>query len=234
MTVATSSLDLSIGTDQLGVLTTTRRVVERSRYVHIDHVASPRSRPAWRGAIGRRPGTRAPLGRRDREAPPTWLLVLDALNFSFWGEPRWRVEYRGELLNGYTALAAALTRAVGEGVPLTDAELPRVDDARPTSTRCSPARARSRCSTAGSRTCTRSATCCCRSTTVRSAARPELRRLGACGWSADWSTELLSFDDVADHSGEEVRFYKRAQILAADLYGAFRGEVSGSSATWIS
>lgn len=58
------------------------------------------------------------------ERTVNWVLALDALNFCFWampGEPRWRVEWSGQTLDGYAALAAALTRAVEEGRPLWDA-----------------------------------------------------------------------------------------------------------------
>ncbi len=37
-----------------------------------------------------------------------------------------------------------------------------------------------------------------------------------------------SFDDVAVYQGREVRFYKRAQILVADLAGAFDGKGLGT------
>src|SRR6185312_4172735 len=53
-----------------------------------------------------------------------WVLVLDALNFCFWGEPeqpRWRVDWHGQIYDGYYALAAALSRAVEDGVPLWEA-----------------------------------------------------------------------------------------------------------------
>ena len=36
-----------------------------------------------------------------------------------------------------------------------------------------------------------------------------------------------SFDDVVQSEAGEIRFYKRAQILAADLHGAFTGEGLG-------
>src|SRR5262249_34507077 len=116
-----ANLDLSLDTDQLGRLTSTPRVVELSRYVHIDEAALAALAPRLARRIAA-PGSGPSYPFRDgSEKTANWLLVLDALNFSFWGEPRWRVEYRGELLNGYTALAAALTRAVEEGVPITDA-----------------------------------------------------------------------------------------------------------------
>jgi hypothetical protein len=50
-----------------------------------------------------------------------FVLVLDALNFYFWGEPRWRVTERGETEDGYWALTMALRRALREGFPITDA-----------------------------------------------------------------------------------------------------------------
>ncbi|MBW1921066.1 MAG: hypothetical protein JRI81_12705 [Deltaproteobacteria bacterium] len=38
---------------------------------------------------------------------------------------------------------------------------------------------------------------------------------------------LISFKDVAEYGGRKVFFYKRAQILAADLCGAFEGKSWG-------
>ncbi|MCK4787827.1 MAG: hypothetical protein KAV87_29000, partial [Desulfobacteraceae bacterium] len=37
-----------------------------------------------------------------------------------------------------------------------------------------------------------------------------------------------SFNDVVEYQGQKVFFYKRAQILTADLYGAFNGKKWGS------
>jgi hypothetical protein len=40
--------------------------------------------------------------------------------------------------------------------------------------------------------------------------------------------EFSSFRDVANYQGQEVRFFKRAQICVADLYGAFGGKRWGT------
>ncbi|MDY6954923.1 MAG: queuosine salvage family protein, partial [Thermodesulfobacteriota bacterium] len=40
--------------------------------------------------------------------------------------------------------------------------------------------------------------------------------------------KLTSFQDVSEYEGQEVFFYKRAQILAADLHGAFDGKGQGA------
>src|SRR5437588_13115984 len=138
--------------DGLGVLSSTRRVVEQGEYVWINReqvellaaqfLASDTRMSANalqgdyqspRQASDNAVDTMLPaLTWYDRyhfhdgtERTVNWLLVLDALNFCFWAEknqPRWRIEYQGEPLNGYWAEAASLTRAVEEGLPLWDAE----------------------------------------------------------------------------------------------------------------
>ena len=214
---------MSAVADSLGVLGSCRLVAEKSRYVHVDEAAlaglapglARRVRPpAWHQRYHWVDGT---------EKSANWLLVLDALNFSFWGDPRWRVEYRGETLDGYFALAASLTRAVEEGRPLWDArylsaltteELGQIlggENVVPLLDR-------------------------------RLEHLHELgdvlqmkydrwfaRAVESCKGSAVRLVQLVagdfqSFDDVADFKGQEVRFYKRAQLLVSDLYGAFGGE----------
>ena len=43
--------------------------------------------------------------------------------------------------------------------------------------------------------------------------------------------DFPSFNDVAEYRGEQVRFYKRAQLLASDLWGAFGGKTWARSRT---
>jgi hypothetical protein len=47
---------------------------------------------------------------------------------------------------------------------------------------------------------------------------------------ADLVRRFPSFDDVATYDGDEVRFYKRAQILVSDLYGIYEGRGLGAFA----
>jgi len=111
--------------DTLGILSSTREVVEQGEYVWIDterinalaeqwaqeipaHIRNDgqSEQPVWDDRYHFHDGT---------ERTVNWLLVLDALNFCFWAEkkqPRWSIDYKGETLNGYWAEAAALTRAV--------------------------------------------------------------------------------------------------------------------------
>ncbi len=214
--------------DPLGVLATTREVVARARHVWIDRAAVERAAEALAGReIPVPEWDRALHWEGGREETANYVLVLDALNFCFWGEPRWRVAYRGQRYDGYWALAAALRHALEAGVPLYDAaflagvsrdevaeilrgehEIPLLD-ARVHNLR-----------EVG------------RGLLERSAGQFS-RMIEAAGRSAAALIRQVivtfpSFDDVALYDGAVVRFYKRAQILASDLAGAFRGRDLGA------
>jgi len=117
--------------DPLGVLVSTAFVIRQAVSVTIDEstigrfaddlVALRTAPPPWDSTLHFRDLTAD-------GAPRTagWILVLDALNFCFWAQGddpgvRWRVEWQGEIHDGYAALAAALSRAVAEGIPVWDA-----------------------------------------------------------------------------------------------------------------
>jgi hypothetical protein len=229
-------LDFDIARDPLRVLETTRLVVEASRLVTIDRdkveevagllATAPEPEADWSHELH-------PPARDDAELA-NLVLVLDALNFCFWnipstGRPRWRVTYAGQTHDGYWALAVALRRAVEAGIPLADAEYlatlteddiatilagdPGGDDIPLLHARLEH---------------------------LREAGRTLLARWDgqfleaiseANGSSAKLVREVLtalpSFRDTAPWNGHEIRFYKRAQILIADLYGAFNGAGPG-------
>lgn len=116
--------------DPLGVLTSCRAVVQSSQHVRIDDVAIERvavevldadDPPGWDTDLHYRA-----TGPEGDERTAMWLMVLDALNFCFWGQgtdpqQRWRVRWKGDLVDGYVALVAALTIALERGFPLHDA-----------------------------------------------------------------------------------------------------------------
>lgn len=112
------------GNDPLGVLGSTAPVAEGSRWVRIDGRAVLRFARSHPNLL---PPARPEEKLHCTFLPPerflNYLLVLEALNFSFWDEePRWRVSHGGGEYDGYWALAAALHRAVSEeGLPLWEA-----------------------------------------------------------------------------------------------------------------
>ncbi|CCF84377.1 queuosine 5'-phosphate N-glycosylase/hydrolase [Nitrolancea hollandica] len=209
--------------DPLGVLETTRRVVDQAVLVRIDRDAAARVAKLLAAETATPPGWNRDLHWEGTpEQTANYLLLLDALNFCFWGEPRWRVTYRGTRYDGYWALAAALKRALEAGLPLYDAAYLAGLDA-----------ARLQQVFQGEHTIPLFDA---RLDNTREVGRVLIERYGgqfaraieAAGGSATRLVEIVvssfpSFRDTASYKGAEVRFYKRAQILASDLAGAFGG-----------
>ncbi|HLI90511.1 MAG TPA: queuosine salvage family protein [Ktedonobacteraceae bacterium] len=219
--------------DPLGVLGSTRWVVEQGErvWINIDRVkllseqwaeedSAPQT-PQWYDRYHFFDGTQRSVN---------WLLLLDALNFCFWaekGQPRWTIDYHGEKLNGYWAEAAALTRAVEEGLPLWDAEyLSTISE----ETMAHIFRGEQSIPLFEQRVAN-----------AREAGRVLLdhfdgqfsQAIEQAGGSAVALVLLLaerfpSFHDVACYRQREVRFLKRAQICVADLHGAFKGKSWGA------
>lgn len=214
----------------LGVLESTRRVVDHARSVAIDQNAVDALAARLAGQ-----GVEAPEWRvwphwwdaSDRAAD--YALVLDALNFCFWaapGEQRWRVQFEGQTLDGYWALAACLRRALDAGTPLLDpGYLAEIDEAAV------------RTLFAGEAEIPMLAE---RVANLREVGQG-LRAVGgsfasmvrAAGGSGETLVSEIvrrfpSFDDVATYDGEPVRLYKRAQILVSDLHGIYAGTGLGA------
>jgi hypothetical protein len=237
MTTIPSVADAASGgrrPDSLGVLETTRPVVDAARLVRIDLAAV---------------AALAEDLARDRPSPPAWdavhhyvdespggevrtaqyILVLDALNFCFWGEPRWQVEaieQSGGWINGYYALAVALKRAILKRIPLLDAGYLAsltLDDLRGI------LRGRGEIPLLAERLAN-----------LREVGRALVARHdgqfanlvrqtegSAVALTLAIAREFQSFDDATTWRGGEVRFYKRAQICVADLAGSLGGRGLG-------
>lgn len=234
------SLDLSAAGehDPLGVLASTAPVVHTARHVRVDGARATAvaaqiaggdlAAPAWDETLHFRDGTWRSAG---------WILALDALNFCFWSvspEPagRWRVGYRGEVYDGYRALAAALTRAVEEGRPLWDAAYLAAVDAAELAAILRPVPGSPEIPLFAERLANLRELGQGLSASYPGATPAAALIADAGGSAAQLVRNVVrtfpSFDDVATYDGQEIRFYKRAQILVADLHGAFAGAGLGA------
>src|SRR5436305_140444 len=223
--------------DQLGVLSSTKFVVEQGKHVWINPQQVEALSKAWiqdqtlQVAIPTAPGQWFTDYHffDGTERTVNWMLVLDALNFCFWaekGQARWTMHYRGESLNGYWAEAASLKRAVEEGIPLWDATyLSNIS-----------------CETVahifrGTQTIPLLEQ---RAAHLQEVGRVLLENFSgqfahAIEQTAGSAVQLVhllvhyfsSFRDVTHYQQREIRFFKRAQICVADLYGAFGGQQWG-------
>lgn len=208
------------------VLASAVRVSEASREVKIN-------RDAVAGAVKR-------MGEEGLRIPPwdsshhffdggvgtvAYFLVLDSLNFCFWpapGRERWEIDYGSGRLSGYNALATALKRAVQSGAPVTRADYLAdlsLEDLK---------------AILGGRGELQLMEL--RLSILHELGRVLIEQYGgrfqgpvaaakrsALQLARVLAKTLSSFRDVASYGGEEVLFLKRAQIFAADLYGAFQG-----------
>ncbi|WP_201363862.1 queuosine 5'-phosphate N-glycosylase/hydrolase [Dictyobacter formicarum] len=223
-------------TDPLGILTSTRAVIDLAKnvWINTEHIEQLSKRWIQEDAQGQKPAM--PLwDERYHFSDGTgrtvnWLLLLDALNFCFWAEkdqPRWAIEYQKQTLNGYWAEAAALKRAVEEGLPLWDAEYLR---------------------TISEETMAHifrgSGTIPLFEQRVQNAREVghvlldryagqftnaiEQAKRNAINLVLLLERDFPSFRDVAVYRGQPVRFLKRAQITVADINGSFHGQGWGN------
>jgi hypothetical protein len=216
------------GPDGLRVLATTWPVVEQARSVRIVPEAVERLAERLAAAPVERPSWRVlPHWWDESDLTAQYVFVLDTLNFSFWGEPKWRVEYRGRWYDGYWALAAALRRAIEDAHGILNAE--GMVNVGPSDLAWI---------FAGEGELPLLAA---RATALQEAGWWLLRHwegsfanaVRAAGGSAvalveRLAGELSSYRDVVRWRGREVRFLKRAQLLVADLFGAYEGRGLGA------
>lgn len=170
------------------------------------------------------------------ESTVDFIFTMDLLNFSFWSElkeesKRFGIDYHGRKWTGYWSLVAALQRALDEGIPITSPEFWLNEDEftedllrhvfRSTSDEEIPLlKERFDC--------------------MREAAQILDEKFDGsfinCIYDANQSAAALvnlladefpCFRDEGVFDGRTVRFYKRAQILVADLWACFDGESYG-------
>ncbi|XP_025108209.1 LOW QUALITY PROTEIN: queuosine salvage protein-like [Pomacea canaliculata] len=165
------------------------------------------------------------------EAAVKWVFLADTLNFSFWSasdEEKYMVRYGGSDHTGYWSLCAAINRALDKGIPITDPsfyasisretftqlfysdspyEMPMIDE---------------------------------RVKVLQEAGTVLMQKYGGsfvnCIKECDKSAQSLmrlvlkdfpAYRDIADFNGKKVAFYKRVQILIADIWGACEGKGLG-------
>ena len=51
-----------------------------------------------------------------------FIFVFDSMNFCYWGDPKWTIEYQGKPYDGAYGMIAALGKAVDSGIPILEAE----------------------------------------------------------------------------------------------------------------
>ncbi|XP_059469050.1 queuosine 5'-phosphate N-glycosylase/hydrolase isoform X2 [Neocloeon triangulifer] len=159
------------------------------------------------------------------------LLVMDALNFSFWtpdNQPKWTVVYDDVPYTGYFALCAALVRAKKEGVDvwrpevyskLTEQQLKEILRSS-TTTEVPLIKERCQClQEVGNVLTTKFSGSF--SNLIKQAEESAVNLLNLI------VSSFPCFRDEATYKGQKVAIYKRAQILVADVWSCFEGQGQG-------
>ncbi len=63
------------------------------------------------------------LDHLEEEDKINFIFALDSISFSYWGEPKWAVQYKGKKYDGAKAMIASLGRAMENGVKLNPLQL---------------------------------------------------------------------------------------------------------------
>ena len=167
-----------------------------------------------------------PKGMTDEQVVD-WIFVVDLLNFSFWSDEPYRIEYGGRKYTGYWSLCAVIDRALAQGIDITDPKyygnasdselisIFSVDEGTMpmVSERVRLLRESGQILLAkfkGTAT-----------NLLKQAARDpfKLIELLCCNFH--------SFLDISTYNGKPVFFLKRAQIFIADLWACFDGKGYG-------
>lgn len=229
---------INLKQDRLGVLSSTRLVVDAASWVEIDQDrVDAIARVFAERAVAPEPWA-SPYHFADGTARTvTAVFVLDTLNFCFWSErpdptDRWKVAYNGEIVDGYWALAAALKRGIETGAPLCDPDYLATISASDLGEILRPAvPGGARIPLFSNRLANLQELG--RGLLALGGEEPAAALVQEAGGSAiDLVQRVValfpSFNDVAIYRGNDVRFYKRAQILISDLAGAFEDKGFGA------
>jgi hypothetical protein len=213
--------------DTLGILESVEPAIPLCRHVRIDQARLAEVCAAIQPGELKLPAWDFPVFiREDDDALAGQILLFNAINFCYWGEPRWGVEYTGEWWDGSLAMLDAIRRAWAEGIPLLEGAYlaglsePEFDYIL---------RGRGRLHLMPERLAI------WREVGQGLVAGFDGRftnLIAAADGDALALVRLLvdhfpSFDDVRTLDGSLIRFYKRAQLAAAILYEAFGGRSWG-------
>ncbi|MBI4043472.1 MAG: hypothetical protein HY393_01540 [Candidatus Diapherotrites archaeon] len=155
-----------------------------------------------------------------------FLLLLNSINFSYWGEPKWSIQYNNQYFDGAFGMIAALGKAVDARIPVLDfSYLAKMKEAEFSSI----LEGNTQIPLFGERL-----------TIVRSLGEIVSKKFQnnatvllkeAQGDTGELLEVLIShfpfFQDTEMYNGRKVHFYKRAQLFIGDVYQAFSEEKWG-------
>jgi len=151
-----------------------------------------------------------------------FLLVFNSINFSYWGDPKWRIKYNSEEIDGAYGMIGAIARAIENKIPILDAkflsEIKENELSKILEGSIQIPLFKDRLNIL-------------REIGITLISKFEGDFTNLINQANGDSQKLLSliienfpsFNDSSTYNGKQVYFYKRAQLLVADIVQAFEG-----------
>ncbi|MBW3018838.1 queuosine salvage family protein [Candidatus Woesearchaeota archaeon] len=208
--------------DKLGVLTSTKFVVDSAANVKIKeekiteftNIVKQKKLPKFDGMF-------STFKEPDKMA--NYCMAIAGIDYCFWGEPRWKTEYKGKTYTGSLAMMAAVNGAVENGVQFWNAEylsnmtladmeeifgeIPMIQTRLANLNEIGKILIRKYEGKLSNLICS-----------AKESAVELILRL---------TKDFECFNDVEQYRGRQVKFYKRAQLLCSHLRLAFKGKTLG-------
>lgn len=104
------------------VLATTQQVLDQAKLVHINQEKVKELAQNFQHGGTQHWMSVAPFNFSSLSVSEQlhYIFLYNALSFSYWGEPKWTIEHEGKLWDGAWGMIIALGRGIQEGVPLLD------------------------------------------------------------------------------------------------------------------
>lgn len=155
-----------------------------------------------------------------------FLLVFNAISFSYWGDPKWKIDYHGKELDGAYGMIAAIGRAIENNFSILDAKslasIPESDFSKILEGNVQIPLFEERLNILRE----------VGTVLVEKYSGDFTNLIREANGDSETLLDLIvknfpSFEDESTYKGKRVYFYKRAQLLVADIYQAFNGQEFG-------
>ncbi len=149
-----------------------------------------------------------------------YTFVLDSISFSYWGEPNWMVKHNAQEYNGAKAMMACIEKAIEKGTPILDPKYlstidkEKLDEILEGNVQIPLFEER------------RNILCELGKNTIKFGGYENIIKVSKND-AAELANAIArifpSFEDQSTYDGKKVFFYKRAQLLAADIAHLLKG-----------
>jgi hypothetical protein len=215
--------------DMNKILDTTKSVIDKADFVRINKERINQFSKEFNHGDAKHWLSESPFDftKFNEEEKLRFLILFNALSFSYWSDPKWSIEYKGNILDGSWGLIASLGRAIEKGVELINFEycatITRADFSKIVDGATEIPLLEERWKILNEIGLKMISQFDGKASNLIAAAAEDTQKLLEL-----LVTNFPSFKDTSLYKNDEIYFYKRAQLLIADIFQIFDGKSFGS------